>query len=762
LNDPIVIPYGFSGYKMSAMAPPGHESESKQVLEAQLRATLEVIPAYTWYADPSGALTFVNKRHADYLGLPKDHPLRFGIATGAAWDSHVLLLHPDDHEEARRVWSTSLRTGSAGEMPFRVRNAAGKYRWFLTRAEPLRASDGTLLYWIGVNLDIDDAKRAEDALRKSENELRDVIDTIPATVWSALPDGSNTYANKHFEEYSGLSAEETAGSGWQAVIHPDDLKRHADKWREAVASGKPHENEVRLRRSDGQYRWQLDRGVPLRDEHGNIVKWYGVTTDITDRKRAEDKIREQERELRQILDLVPQLVAVFGPGGERLYTNHMGLDYIGLSFEEWRQTLGNFSSSPFFHPDDRERGARTYSDWARSGGSAYELESRLRKRDGTYRWFLVRFNKLRDEQGQITRWYVALTDIEDRKQAEDRLRNENVALREEIDKASMFEEIVGTSPALQTVLSRISKVAPSDSTVLITGETGTGKELVARAIHRRSDRSSRAFVSVNCAAIPRDLIASELFGHEKGAFTGATQQRLGRFELANGGTLFLDEVGELPAETQIALLRVLQEHEFERVGGTRPIRADVRVIAATNRDLPAAISAGSFRSDLYYRLNVFPIEIPALRERKQDIPLLVEYFIDRYARKAAKKITTIDKKTLRLLESYPWPGNIRELQNVIERSIIVCETDDFSVDQSWLCWLSKDSLPPTPRTIQSGASKVEVEPRSEREIIEGALAESRGRVYGESGAAAKLGISTSTLDRRIKALKIHKKQFKFR
>jgi transcriptional regulator with GAF, ATPase, and Fis domain len=255
------------------------------------------------------------------------------------------------------------------------------------------------------------------------------------------------------------------------------------------------------------------------------------------------------------------------------------------------------------------------------------------------------------------------------------------------------------------------------------------------------------------------LIASELFGHEKGAFTGAMQQRLGRFELANGGTLFLDEAGELPAETQIALLRVLQEHEFERVGGTRPIRADVRVIAATNRDLHAAISAGAFRSDLYYRLNVFPIEIPALRERKQDIPLLVEYFIDRYARKTGKKITTIDKKTLRLLESYTWPGNIRELQNVIERSIIVCETDNFSVDESWL---SKNMLPPASRSAQSGAFKVEVEPRSEREIIEAALAETRGRVSGPSGAAVKLGIPSSTLATRIKALKINKGQFKFR
>src|SRR6266853_2015742 len=270
--------------------------------------------------------------------------------------------------------------------------------------------------------------------------------------------------------------------------------------------------------------------------------------------------------------------------------------------------------------------------------------------------------------------------------AEERLQHENIALREEIDILSMFEEIVGTSTALQAVLSRVSKVAPTDSSVLITGETGTGKELVARAIHKRSKRSSRAFVSVNCAAIPRGLIASELFGHEKGAFTGATQRRLGRFELAEGGTIFLDEVGELPAETQIALLRVLQEHEFERVGGTGSIQTNVRVIAATNRDLEAAIASGVFRSDLFYRLNVFPIEVPPLRERQEDIPLLVDYFIDRYARKAGKRITTVDKKTLRLLESYPWPGNIRELQNVIERSVIVCDSENFSV---FLCWLSQ-------------------------------------------------------------------------
>jgi len=460
--------------------------------------------------------------------------------------------------------------------------------------------------------------------------------------------------------------------------------------------------------------------------------------------------REQELELRQILDLTPQHIVVYGPNGERLYANSVALDYLGLSLEEWRQFRGHEN---YVHPDDTKRLDGLF-DRAVARASADELELRVRNNDGSYRWFLARFNPLRNEQGQISRWYIAGTDIEDRKQAEERLRRENIALREEIDKSSMFEEIVGTSPALKSVLSRISKVAPTDSTVLITGETGTGKELVARAIHRRSDRASRAFVSVNCAAIPRDLVASELFGHEKGSFTGATQQRLGRFELANGGTLFLDEVGELPAETQIALLRVLQEQQFERVGGTRPIRTDVRVIAATNRDLQAAISAGSFRSDLFYRLYVFPIEIPALRERNEDIRLLVEYFIDRYARKAGKSITSIDKKTLRLLESYPWPGNIRELQNVIERSVIVCETPTFSVDESWLSQQPRDRRPGGKLNLSNSVAA------QEREMIEAALRESQGRVYGPSGAAAKLGIARSTLEAKIRSLKINKNRFR--
>ena len=344
----------------------------------------------------------------------------------------------------------------------------------------------------------------------------------------------------------------------------------------------------------------------------------------------------------------------------------------------------------------------------------------------------------------------------DPKQSEERLQHENVALREETDQASIFEEIVGTSAALLRVLSLVCKVAPTDASVLVTGETGTGKELVARAIHRRSQRSSKPFVSVNCAAIPRDLIASELFGHEKGSFTGAVQRRLGRFEMAEGGTIFLDEVGELPMETQIALLRVLQEREFERVGGTRSIQTNVRVVAATNRDLRTATAAGTFRSDLFYRLNVFPIEMPPLRERREDILVLVEYFIDRCARNVGKDIRGINKKSLDLLQSYHWPGNIRELQNVIERSVIMCETENFSVDETWLAQLPVASEAKSPSSFSQKLAS------QEKEMIESALRESEGRVFGPSGAAAKLGISRSTLESKIRSLRINKNRFKSR
>ncbi|MEA2626448.1 MAG: hypothetical protein QOD06_2493 [Candidatus Binatota bacterium] len=466
-------------------------------------------------------------------------------------------------------------------------------------------------------------------------------------------------------------------------------------------------------------------------------------------QRAERTVQEDEIERLTLMEFVPLPIFVLGPDGGYVHANRALLEYTGFELSDAR---GEEFRTKIAHPDDveRVRGEIRRGIASRAG---WEIEARVRGKDGRYRWFLIRYNPLRDEHGRVQRWYGTGIDIEDRKRAEDRIRTENLALREEIDRVSMFEEIVGASPALQAVLSRVSKVAPTESTVLITGETGTGKELIARAIHKRSPRAARAFVSVNCAAIPQSLIASELFGHEKGAFTGALQRRLGRFEMAEGGTLFLDEVGELPVETQIALLRVLQEREFERVGGNRPIQADVRVITATNRDLEAAVAAGTFRSDLYYRLNVFPIAMPALRERQDDIPMLVEYFIDRYASQAGKKIRQVSKKSRELLQSYRWPGNIRELQNVIERSVILCETETFSVDESWLSWESQQAEP-------ASGPLVEVLATQERAMIEAALAESRGQVSGAFGAAGKLGMRPSTLESKIRSLKIDKQRFK--
>jgi formate hydrogenlyase transcriptional activator len=468
--------------------------------------------------------------------------------------------------------------------------------------------------------------------------------------------------------------------------------------------------------------------------------------------RVAERTKELEsanEELRRITDAIPQAISVLAPDGSTLYVNAFVLEYTGLGIEEAKF---EGSRDRIFHPDDLER----LRDERRKGlyrGEPFETEVRARRKDGQYRWFLVRYHPLRNGSGEILRWYATATDIEQRRRAEERVRNENFALRDEIDRSSMFEEIVGSSEGLRRVLLEVAKVAPTDSTVLIIGETGTGKELVARAIHKRSNRASRAFIRVNCAAIPQSLVASELFGHEKGAFTGALQRRVGRFEAADGGTIFLDEIGDLPAETQVALLRVLQEREFERVGSSRPIPVDVRVLAATHRDLATEVKAGSFREDLFYRLNVFPVEIPPLRERREDVLLLVQYFIDRYANKSRKTIHRIDKDTLERFQSYGWPGNVRELQNVVERAVILTEDDSLVVEESWLT----REVGQSPRPAASLAGTLA---SHEREIIEDALTTCRGRVSGPSGAAAMLGIPRQTLDSKIRAMHIDKHRFK--
>ena len=486
-------------------------------------------------------------------------------------------------------------------------------------------------------------------------------------------------------------------------------------------------------------------------------------------RRTRDDLRDTVRKLMETNDRLTRSEAYLAEAQTLSHTGSFGWD-VSTGEQFWsEETYRIFECDPTLkptvelaleriHPEDRQIVQQVMASVSEHG-SAVDVEHRLLMPEGSVKTIRVLGHTATDRVGKPT-FLGAITDISTIKNAfeeiqklKDQLYKENLALREEIDVTRMFEEIVGSSPALQVVLSQVAKVAPTDSTVLITGETGTGKELIARAIHKRSQRSSRAFVSVNCAAIPQDLVASELFGHEKGAFTGATQRRLGRFEAADGGTIFLDEVGELPAETQVALLRVLQEREFQRVGGNESLRTNVRVVAATNRKLVAAIAEGRFREDLFYRLNVFPLEVPPLRERNEDIPLLVQYFVDRFATKAGKRITSIAKRSLELLQSYTWPGNIRELQNVIERSVIVSDSDNLSVDESWLGQRAGTSESPAQGLSERLASQ-------EKEMIEAALAASQGRVSGPSGAAARLGIPQSTLDSKIKSLKINKHQFR--
>jgi PAS domain S-box-containing protein len=783
--------------------------------------------------------------------------------------------------------AASIPPEALGRAPEDIRTSEAKLRQVVDTLPALVSFDH--------QPDIDALNRIEHKRREDESEdIRLVVDTIPTLAWSARPDGSAEFFNQRWLDYTGLSAKQALGSGWEVAIHPDDLPRILDTFREALNSAKPYEVEGRFRRFDGEFRWFLFRGSPLRDRSGAVAKWYGTNTDLEERKRAEEALRKSEERWRSVFENSAIGVALTDHNGRFLTTNHVfqammgyteeelrALHILDLTHEDYRQanwalitellegTRRQFqiekqhrrkdgsliwvsnnvslvpgtervprfimalseditqrkraedtlrsseaflldaqrltrtcswrhevlsgkvtvsaeglamygiepeddaSSADFYHrrkhPQDRPEVEQAYAAALR-GKSDFEAEFRIVLPDGTTKHIRSIGHPILDERGDVVEFVGASIDVtehhraradlekafEEIKGLKDQLHDENVVLREQIDQAFMFDEIVGTSSALQGVLSRLMKVAPTDSSVLVSGETGTGKELVARAIHKRSRRAQRAFVSVNCAALAPSLISSELFGHEKGAFTGALQRRLGRFELANGGTIFLDEIGELPLDTQVALLRVLQEREFERVGGTQPIKIDVRVIAATNRDLEAAVANGTFRPDLYYRLNVFPIEVPPLRERQDDVLMLLEFFVHRFAQKMGKHFKKIDKRTVELFRSYPWPGNIRELQNVVERSVIVSSGGVFCVDAAWLSRDSRRvSLPqqPEPADVDEDTSR-------ERQIIEDALAGSRGRVSGPNGAAARLRVPPSTLEHRIKTLRIRKNHFK--
>jgi len=708
------------------------------VVEAQdLQLLIDSTPGLIHTGLPDGYLDFFNQTWLKYVGRSLED------LQGWKWTT---AIHPDDVERITQEWRACLATGEPLLHEARVRRADGEYRWMLHHKVALRDENGKIIKWCGSSIDIDDRKRAEHKLRESEAYLAEAQRLSQTGSWAWNPaTGDIRYWSEMCYRVLGF---DPAGpiprfEEFFRRIHPDDQSTSKERFELAIRDKADFETDYRIVHPEKGIRDIHAVGHATLDESGNLAEFIGTVIDVTERKHAEQELRQSEQELRTITDTIRQPIIVLAPDGAMLYANRVACEQTGLTPDE-------LISEGFFprawHPDDIQR-LRAERQEGLLRGVPFEMELRVRHKDGEYRWHLAQYNPLRDEAGRIVRWYATATDIDDQKRTEERLRNENLVLREEIDRSSMFEEIVGSSKPMRLVLQQVEKVAPSDSTVLVLGETGTGKELIARALHRRSKRVNRPFIRVNCAAIPESLIASELFGHEKGAFTGALQRRVGRFEAADGGTLFLDEIGDLPMETQIALLRVLQEREFERVGSNHPISVDVRVIAATHRNLSVSVSAGTFREDLYYRLNVVPITVPPLRERADDIPLLVEYFVGRFAKDTGKKIHHIRKHIMEQFKRYRWPGNIRELQNVVERAVILTDIETLIVDESWIKGESEES--PGHDGLSALADR-------EVEMIEAALAESHGRISGPSGAAAKLGIPRQTLESKIRRLGIDK------
>ena len=731
---------------MKAVAPRPYEESN--ATEDALRRAVDTTPAFIHTARPDGYLDYFNRGWLDFLGKSLED------VCGWRWTESV---HPEDVAEIVQKWHAALEGGEPFEAEARVRRADGIYRALLHRKVPLHDENGNIVKWFGSSIDIEDRKCAEEQLRWSTRELQrsefylsEGQRLAHAGSWAFDSAGFDYWSPELFRIY-GLDPANKPPTVQEYLdcIHPEDREFMANLIKRILVDASPFDATKRIVRPDGEVRYIRCVGAPL-IENERLKKYVGTAIDVTEQENAAQELRRRKAYLEQAEEL-----SHTGSFGWNLHTGELvwsDENFRILGYESTvRPTLDLILQR--VHPDDREVVERAIENAKK--GASLDYEHRLLMPDGSVKHVYVIGHPLRSDSNNEVELVGTVMDVTTRKNAfeeikalRDELQRENIVLREELGKTSMFEEVIGTSSVLQMVLARAAKVAPTDSTVLIMGETGTGKELIARAIHNRSKRSKRPFISVNCAAVPSSLIMSELFGHEKGAFTGAVQRRLGRFELAEGGTIFLDEVGDLPMETQIALLRVLQEREFERVGGTEVLRADVRVISATNRDLQAAIADGAFRDDLYYRLNVFPIKLPPLRERKEDVPLLVNYFVDRYATRAGKKIKHIQKKALEALQEYSWPGNVRELQNVIERSLIIGETTEFSIDKSWVA-----------NEPQSPASAID-QTSAERRRIEAALAQSTGKVSGTNGAAAKLGMPPSTLESKIRSLKINKFQFK--
>jgi len=735
--------------------------EDRKQAEEEFRKLRDVLPEYMCVYGADGVPLYANDGLLDYFG--------FTLEEFRADNFQTRAFHPNDLERVRSVRHDAMSRGEGWDVEARILRKDGQYRWFLIRGKPLRDKEGKIIRWYSSGTDIEDRKQAERDLQR-ETEIQAVFEQLIHSSMDGIlafdREGRYTVWNPALERIFGINELQRLGQTASDLCPFFRLTGGKNcYWDTLAGKGVVATDIPYIVAETGKQIFLDGHFSPLLDDGGNIIGGLAIIRDVTERKQAEEALRRSGAYLAEAQRLSHTgSFAHDAVHGEITYWSQEA--YRTFGFDPAKGSISYQEARSRVHPEDLQRFDETRERGIREK-TGVEIDFRVVLPDGSIKYIHCVSRPVVNASGEISELVGTNMDVteqhharaalekafEEIKQLKDELYRENLALKEEIDHASMFEEIVGTSKELRQVLVQVAKVAPTDSTVLITGETGTGKELIARAIHKRSQRSSRAFVSVNCAAIPATLIGSELFGHEKGAFTGATQRRLGRFELADGGTLFLDEVGDLPAETQIALLRVLEERQFERVGGTKSISVNVRIIAATNRDLKAAVAAGAFRSDLFYRLNVFPIAVPPLRERKDDIPLLVEYFTERYASKIGKKIKSIHKRTLELFQAYDWPGNIRELQNVIERAVILCDGPTFAVDELWLQSDSRRS-----NVADSGLARLAAS--QERKLIESALAQSHGRIAGPSGAAAKLGIPRSTLETKIRRLGIAKHHFK--
>lgn len=602
------------------------------------------------------------------------------------------------------------------------------------------------------------------ALAEAERKrVNDIISNVPGVVWETRIDPitherTTTFINDYIEKMLGYTVEEWKATPSFAItlIHPADRERLLREAEAVIASDQPAFFRFRWIAKDGHTVWVEANVAPLLDETGKTVGIRGVTIDITEQHDAEVARRQSEGLFRNMADSAPVMIWITDENKRCTYINKRWLDFTGRSMEE---QLGN-GWVDAIHADDRERSYQIYAN-AFDERTTFEMEYRLRRYDGEYRWIFDTGAPRVSSDNVFVGYIGSCIDITERKESEVELHNaheqlqqlknqleaENVYLQQELQLDPTFGEIVGQSDAIKYVLFKITQVAPTNTTVLITGETGTGKELVARAIHNSSSRKNRAFIKVNCGALAPSLIESELFGHEKGAFTGAGARKLGRFELANGGTIFLDEIGELPLELQVKLLRVIQENEFERLGGTKTIKADVRTIAATNRNLKVEVESGKFREDLWYRLNVYPITVPPLRQRKEDIPLLVEHFVNGYAKKFGKTITSVSPRALQTFQNHSWPGNVRELANAIERAVIHAKGSVLhSIDR----FEEVSEEPPfAAKTLEE----------VEREHIIRTLENTGWRIEGPHGAANVLGLNPSTLRTRMVKLGIQRARY---